>query len=115
MDDDVDATEMLAHALRAAGHEVREEHDGTAALVAAAQFQPDVVLLDLGLPGMDGIEVARRMRSYPQLGEVRIVALTGFGQKSAQSRSAAVGIESLLVKPVDMQTIMDAVSGVPSA
>src|SRR3954447_12087415 len=78
VDDDIDATEMLAQALKAAGHEVREEHDGTSALVAAAQFQPDVVLLDLGLPGMDGIEVARRMRSYPQLGEVRIVALTGF-------------------------------------
>ncbi|MFL5367436.1 MAG: response regulator [Myxococcales bacterium] len=112
VDDDVDATEMLAEALKAAGHEVREEHDGTSALVAAAQFQPDVVLLDLGLPGMDGIEVARRMRSYPQLGEVRIVALTGFGQGSARTRSAAVGIESLLVKPVDMQTIMDAVTGV---
>jgi signal transduction histidine kinase/DNA-binding response OmpR family regulator len=112
VDDDVDATEMLAHALRAAGHEVREEHDGTSALVAAAQFQPDVVLLDLGLPGMDGIEVARRIRSFPQLGEVRIVALTGFGQGSARTRSAAVGIESLLVKPVDMQTIMDAVTGV---
>ncbi|MFL5411325.1 MAG: response regulator [Myxococcales bacterium] len=112
VDDDVDATEMLAEALKAAGHEVREEHDGTSALVAAAQFQPDVVLLDLGLPGMDGIEVARRMRSYPQLGDVRIVALTGFGQGSARTRSAAVGIESLLVKPVDMQTIMDAVTGV---
>jgi PAS domain S-box-containing protein len=112
VDDDVDATEMLAQALKAAGHEVREEHDGTSALVAAAQFQPDVVLLDLGLPGMDGIEVARRMRSYPQLGDVRIVALTGFGQGSARTRSAAVGIESLLVKPVDMQTIMDAVTGV---
>jgi len=111
VDDDVDATQLLADALRSAGHEVREEHDGTSALVAAAQFQPDVVLLDLGLPGMDGIEVARRMRSYPELGEVRIVALTGFGQKSAQTRSAAVGIESLLVKPVDMQTIMDAVMG----
>jgi signal transduction histidine kinase/ActR/RegA family two-component response regulator len=112
VDDDVDATEMLAQALKAAGHEVREEHDGTSALVAAAQFQPDVVLLDLGLPGMDGIEVARRIRSYPQLGEVRIVALTGFGQGSARTRSAAVGIESLLVKPVDIQTIMDAVTGV---
>jgi CheY-like chemotaxis protein len=112
VDDDVDATEMLAQALKAAGHEVREEHDGTSALVAAAQFQPDVVLLDLGLPGMDGIEVARRIRSYPQLGAVRIVALTGFGQGSARTRSAAVGIESLLVKPVDMQTIMDAVTGV---
>src|SRR5205814_5862708 len=109
VDDDVDATEMLADALRAAGHEVREEHDGASALVAAAQFQPDVVLLDLGLPGMDGIEVARRLRSYPQLAQVRIVALTGFGQGADRRRSAAVGIESHLVKPVDVDTVIEAI------
>ena len=110
VDDDVEAADMLAQALRAAGHEVRQEHDGTSALVAAAQFQPEVVLLDLGLPGMDGIEVARRLRRYPELAELRIVALTGFGQGSDRNRSAAVGIESLLVKPVDPQTVMDAIA-----
>ena len=109
VDDDVDATEMLSQALQGAGHEVRQEHDGAAALVAAAQFQPDVVLLDLGLPGMDGIEVARRLRSYPQLAKVRIVALTGFGQGADRRRSAAVGIESHLVKPVDVDTVMEAI------
>ena len=110
VDDDVDATEMLAQALQSAGHEVREEHDGTSALVAAAQFQPDVVLLDLGLPGMGGLEVARRLRSYPQLAGVRIVALTGFGQPGERSRTAAVGIESHLVKPVDVETVIDAIA-----
>lgn len=109
VDDDVDAAEMLSQALQAAGHEVRHEHDGASALVAAAQFQPDVVLLDLGLPGMDGLEVARRLRGYPQLAGVRIVALTGFAQVTDRSRSAAVGIESHLVKPVDMNTVMDAI------
>ena len=109
VDDDVDAAEMLSQALQGAGHEVRQEHDGAAALVAAAQFQPDVVLLDLGLPGMDGIEVARRLRSYPQLARVRIVALTGFGQGADRRRSAAVGIESHLVKPVDVDTVMEAI------
>ena len=94
---------------QAAGHEVRHEHDGVSALVAAAQFQPDVVLLDLGLPGMDGLEVARRLRSHPQLASVRIVALTGFAQGADRSRSAAAGIESHLVKPVDMNTLMDAI------
>jgi CheY-like chemotaxis protein len=89
---------------------VRQEHDGAAAVVAAAQFQPDVVLLDLGLPGMDGIEVARRLRSYPQLAKVRIVALTGFGQGADRRRSAAVGIESHLVKPVDVDTVMEAIA-----
>ncbi|MFL5312150.1 MAG: response regulator [Myxococcales bacterium] len=109
VDDDVDAAEMLAQALKDAGHEVREEHDGTSALLAAAQFQPDVVLLDLGLPGMGGIEVARRLRAYPQLAGVRIVALTGFGQPAERTRTAAVGIESYLVKPVDLETVMDAI------
>jgi len=109
VDDDVDAAEMLSQALQGAGHEVRQEHDGAAALVAATQFQPDVVLLDLGLPGMDGIEVARRLRSYPQLARVRIVALTGFGQGADRRRSAAVGIESHLVKPVDVDTVMEAI------
>ena len=107
VDDDVDAAEMLAESLEAAGLEVREEHDGMSALVAAAQFQPDVVLLDLGLPGMGGIEVARRLRAYPQLAGVRIVALTG--QTAERTRSAAVGIESHLVKPVDLETVMEAI------
>ena len=110
VDDDVDAADMLAQALQGAGHEVRQEHEGTSALVAAAQFQPDVVLLDLGLPGMDGIEVARRLRGYPQLAGVRIVALTGFGQGSDKNRSAAVGIESHLVKPVDVNTVIEAIA-----
>ena len=110
VDDDVDAAEMLAEALKSAGHEVREEHDGASALVAAAQFQPDVVLLDLGLPGMGGIEVARWLRAFPQLAGVRIVALTGFGQPAERTRTAAVGIESHLVKPVDLDTVMEAIN-----
>jgi signal transduction histidine kinase/DNA-binding response OmpR family regulator len=110
VDDDVDAAEMLSQALRAIGHEVRHEHDGASALVAAAQFQPDVVLLDLALPGMDGIEVARRLRAYPELSGVSIVALTGHAQKADRSRSAAVGIERHLVKPVDMDAVMKAIA-----
>jgi two-component system CheB/CheR fusion protein len=110
VDDDVDAAEMLSQALRAVGHEVRHEHDGASALVAAAQFQPDVVLLDLALPGMDGIEVARRLRAYPALTGVSIVALTGRSQKADRSRSAAVGIESHLVKPVELEAVMKAIA-----
>jgi CheY-like chemotaxis protein len=110
VDDDPDSTEMLSRALQAVGHEVRQEHDGASALVAAAQFQPDVVLLDLGLPGMGGIEVARRLRELPELSSVRIVALTGRGEARERSRSAAVGIEAHLVKPVDLDTIIDAIA-----
>ena len=114
VDDDVDAAEMLSQALRSAGHQVRHEHDGASALVAAAQFEPDVVLLDLGLPGMDGIEVARRLRAYPQLTGVRIVAVTGFSQRIDRSRSAAAGIESHLVKPVELEEVMKAIASAPA-
>ncbi|HET7785712.1 MAG TPA: response regulator [Myxococcales bacterium] len=110
VDDDVDSTEMLSRALSAVGHEVRQEHDGASALVAAAQFQPDVVLLDLGLPGMGGIEVARRLRELPELSSVRIVALTGRGEPRERSRTAAAGIEAHLVKPVDLDTIIEAIA-----
>jgi signal transduction histidine kinase/DNA-binding response OmpR family regulator len=110
VDDDVDAAEMLSRALRIAGHEVRQEHDGASALVTAAQFQPEVVLLDMGLPGMGGLEVAHRLRALPQLSGVRIVALTGFSELRAPSRGAALGIDRHLVKPVDLDTIMETIA-----
>jgi CheY-like chemotaxis protein len=88
---------------------VGEAASGREAIAEAMRLQPDVVLLDLGPPGMDGIEVARRLRAYPQLAGVRIVALTGFGQGSDRKRSAAVGIESHLLKPVDVATVMEAI------
>ena len=109
VDDNVDAAEMLAHALRHSGHEVREEHDGLAALVTAAEFRPDVLLLDLGLPGMDGFEVARRLRADPRFAKVRIVALTGYGQETDKKRTAEVGIDCHLVKPVEMDQVIDAI------
>jgi signal transduction histidine kinase len=105
VDDNLDAAEMLAHGLRHSGHEVREAHDGLSALVAAAQFKPEVVLLDLGLPGMDGFEVARRLRADPQHAAVKIVALTGYGRDDDRRRTAEVGIDRHLVKPVDLDAI----------
>ena len=109
VDDNRDAAEMLAQVLAHAGHEVREEHDGLAALVAAAQFKPQVIVLDLGLPGLDGFEVARRLRADPQIDPPRIVALTGYGQDSDRRRTAEVGIDLHLVKPVDIDALLAAV------
>jgi signal transduction histidine kinase/DNA-binding response OmpR family regulator len=109
VDDNADAAEMLSHALRYSGHEVREEHDGLSALVTAAEFNPDVVLLDIGLPGMDGFEVARRLRADPRFAKLRIVALTGYGQETDKKRTSEVGIDRHLVKPVEMEQVIEAI------
>jgi len=110
VDDNVDAAEMLAAALEHSGHDVRQAHDGLAALVEAAQFLPQVMILDLGLHGVDGLEVARRIRADPRLAGTRIVALTGYGQDSDRRRTAEVGIDVHLVKPVPFETLLEAVA-----
>ena len=109
VDDNVDAAEMLAEALRYAGHDVRVEHDGSSALAAVAEFRPDVILLDLGLPGMDGFEVARRLRANSAMAKTRVIAITGYGQDVDRRRTAQLGIERHLVKPVDLDTVIEAV------
>jgi two-component system, sensor histidine kinase len=110
VDDNLDAAATLSEALRQVGHEVREEHDGPAALSAATEFEPDVVLLDLGLPGMDGFEVAQQLRTNPKVARARIVAVTGYGQAADRRRTSEVGIERHLVKPVDLSDVLDAVT-----
>ena len=112
VDDNRDAAEMLGEALRHEGHDVREAYDGLTALVAAAQFKPQLVLLDLGLPGMDGFEIARRLRADPQFGALKIVALTGFGQEQDRRRTAEVGIDRHLVKPVSLDAILEVIGGI---
>jgi signal transduction histidine kinase/CHASE1-domain containing sensor protein/CheY-like chemotaxis protein len=105
VDDNVDAAMTLAEAVRLDGHEVRIAHDGNAALQEAAAFAPEVVLLDIGLPGMDGYDVVRRLRQLPQAAGALIVALTGFGQESDRRRALAAGFDDHLVKPVDLETV----------
>ena len=105
VDDNVDAALTLAEAVRLDGHEVRVAHDGNAALKEAAAFEPQVVLLDIGLPGIDGYEVVGRMRRMPQVEAALIVALTGFGQESDRQRALEAGFDQHLVKPVDLDTI----------
>ncbi len=100
VDDNVDAAETLALVLRMLGSEVRVAHAGPAALDLADGFPPDVVFLDLGLPGMDGYEVARQFRARPTTATARLVALTGYGQPEDKARSHLAGFEQHLVKPV---------------
>jgi two-component system CheB/CheR fusion protein len=99
VDDNADAAESLALLLGVLGHEVRTAGDGPAALEAAAAFRPDVVLLDIGLPGMDGYEVARRMRDQAGLKETLLVAVTGYGQEEDRRRAEQAGFDAHLTKP----------------
>jgi two-component system CheB/CheR fusion protein len=102
VDDNLDAANSLARLLkRLYGQDVRVAHDGPAALESAAEFRPEIVLLDIGMPGMDGYEVARRLRDEPEHAALKIVALTGWGQEADRLRSKAVGFDHHLVKPVD--------------
>jgi len=100
VDDNVDGAESVALLLRLFGHEVRVAHDGLAALAAVEAFRPEVVLLDIGLPGMDGLEVARTLRQQPDLKDVLLVALTGYGREEDRRRTQEAGFDVHLVKPV---------------
>jgi len=103
VDDNADAADLLAQALRLMGHVVEVAHDGQAALAAAQAFRPDTVLLDIGLPVMDGYEVARRLRAgAPHL---LLVAITGYGQSSDVERAHEAGFDHHLVKPVPLGAV----------
>jgi PAS domain S-box-containing protein len=105
VDDNVDAVNSLAMLLEIIGHEVRTAHDGPAAIAAAKDYRPEIILLDIGLPGMDGYKVARHLRELPELAKSVLVAVTGYGQEEDRRRSAAAGFDHHLVKPVDPQTL----------
>ena len=105
VDDNVDAATTLAELMQLEGHEVRIAHDGPAAIAEAARFAPDAVLLDIGLPGMDGYEVVRELRKLPQLATTMFVALTGFGQQTDRDRALAAGFDEHLTKPVELDTV----------
>jgi len=101
VDDNVDAAETLAEMLRLLGHEVSVAHDGVAAIEVASTSPPQLALLDLGMPVMDGYELARRLRALPQLGGVSLVALTGYGTERERERALQSGFDRHLVKPLD--------------
>ncbi|MDF2693369.1 MAG: luxQ1 [Labilithrix sp.] len=107
VDDNDDAAEMLKYALEGLGYVVDVAHDGPSALEHASAFQPEIALLDIGLPVMDGYEVAQRLGHARREGqELHLVALTGYGQQSDRERSAAAGFERHLVKPVDLTELV---------
>ena len=112
VDDNADSAEALALALGATGHDVRLAADGSSALEGAAEFQPEVVLLDIGLPGMDGYEVARRLRADGGA-QMVLVALTGYGQEEDRQRARDAGFDHHLVKPIPPDALLALLGTIP--
>jgi CheY-like chemotaxis protein len=106
-DDNEDFTASFAVLLRALGHEVRVTDDGEAALAAAADFAPDYAFLDIGLPLVNGCDLAQRLRAMPAWRNTVLVAVTGWGQDSDRQRSQEAGFDYHLVKPVELEQIRE--------
>jgi two-component system OmpR family response regulator len=111
VDDNRDAVDALAMMLRLGGNDVEIAYEGMAALVTAQSFAPDAVVLDIGLPGIDGYEVARRLRARPETAKALIVAVTGYGQKEDRERSRAAGFDHHLVKPIESDALLTLLGG----
>lgn len=107
VDDNVDAATVLALYLEACGHDVLVEHSSTQALVRATREKPDVCILDIGLPEMDGNELARRLRAEPGTAGALLIAVTGYGREEDKRNASKAGFDQLFVKPVDAGTLVD--------
>jgi CheY-like chemotaxis protein len=107
VDDNEDAAELLALLLRDQGYETMVAYDGPAALEAVHGFLPEVVILDIGLPVMDGYELASRLRQREGGSAMKLIAITGYGQAADRERSRAAGFDAHLVKPVDLDVLAD--------
>ncbi len=112
VDDNEDAALSLAMLLRLQGHEVRVAHDGPSALEVATSYRPDLVFLDIGMPGMDGYEVARRLRKTPGLEKTVLAALTGWGQQEDRRRTAEAGFDHHLVKPPEPKVVEELLASI---
>ena len=112
VDDNVDAAEMLATLLDMNGYEVEIAYDGQGALASAVQAPPDVALLDIGLPDIDGHELARRLRAMPETTQAVLVALTGYGQVEDQQRAYKAGFDHHMAKPADLAKLLELLAAV---
>ncbi len=112
VDDNEDAANSLAMILNLGGHETASVYTAVDALQRAASFKPDVVLLDIGLPGMDGYEVAQKMRELPGLRDIRLVAVTGYGRSDDRIRARDAGFDDHLTKPVEFAVLERTLAGI---
>jgi CheY-like chemotaxis protein/anti-sigma regulatory factor (Ser/Thr protein kinase) len=111
-DDNEDGAESMADMLRLLGHEVRTAHDGLEAVATAEAFRPELILMDIGMPRLSGLDATRNIREQPWGKSITIVALTGWGQEGDRERSQAAGCDGHLVKPVNPSDLEKALSGV---
>ena len=114
VDDNRDSAESLMLLLRLSGHEVLAVHDGLAAVEAAGTWEPEVVLLDIGLPEMDGYEVAMKLRERPDGKRLTLIAVTGWGQDADRQRSSEAGFDAHLTKPVETSTLQKLLTAIPA-
>jgi len=113
VDDNEDAAEVLAEALKSIGHSTQIAHDAPSALQSVSAFAPDVMLLDIGLPVMDGYELARAIRAIADLNSTRLIALTGYGQQADRERALEAGFNEHLVKPIDLRRLLSVLDAKP--
>jgi CheY-like chemotaxis protein len=111
VDDNRDAADSLALLLRASGHDVMTAYDGPSAVALASREHPAVILLDIGLPGMDGYEVCRRVRQHGM--DAKIIAMTGYGHERDRRRSAEAGFDGHTVKPVEVSELLKLIAAEP--
>jgi CheY-like chemotaxis protein len=113
VDDSEDGAESLAMLLQFAGHETFKAHDGFEAIEAAGRLRPDAVLLDIGLPGLNGYEACRRIRQEPWGKDLVLVALTGWGQEEDRQQSREAGFDAHMVKPVNHDALLELLASLP--
>ena len=111
VEDNDDARVMLSELLTTRGHEVETAVDGAGAIAAAQRFIPEVVLLDIGLPGADGYAVARELRGIPECAGALLVAVTGYGQPEDRARAREAGFDEHLLKPVEAERLLELLVG----
>jgi CheY-like chemotaxis protein len=114
VDDNRDAADSMGMLLRLKGNDVRTAHDGLEGVELAGTFRPELVLLDIGLPKLNGYDVARQIRRQPGGAEVVLVALTGWGQDEDRRRSQEAGFDLHVVKPVDLMALEQLLAGLPA-
>jgi signal transduction histidine kinase len=114
VDDNADSAESLTMLLQVSGHETHTAHDGLEAVAAAERFRPEVALLDIGLPRLNGYDAARRIREQPWGKDMVLVALTGWGQDEDRRKSKEAGFDLHMVKPVDLEILMQRLASLPS-